>query len=75
MEKMLFRISKEGRIERKRSRMFFSLTVSMIRATSAAKICPRTVATAAPVTPSLGKGPMPKIKSGSKMILKIAPAA
>ena len=55
--------------------MFFSLTVSITSATSAAKIWPNTVATAAPVTPSLGKGPMPKISKGSKMMLKMAPDA
>ena len=37
--------------------------------------CPKTVAYAAPATSSLGKGPSPKIRIGSKMILVMAPTA
>ena len=37
------------------------------------KIWPITVASAAPVTPISGNGPMPKIISGSRMMLMIAP--
>ena len=43
------------------------------KATTAATHCPTTVATAAPVAPSLGKPSSPKIMIGSRMIFVMAP--
>ena len=45
----------------------------MIKARTAATICPITVATAAPATPIAGSPKYPKIRIGSRMILMIAP--
>lgn len=46
----------------------------MIPTIAAAAICPSTVAMAAPATPISGKGPYPKIRMGSRIILAAAPA-
>ena len=45
------------------------------KAIKAPRICPSTVAHAAPAIPMLGKGPRPKISRGSKTRLKRAPLA
>ena len=46
-----------------------------LRLACAAAMRPRPVASAAPAMPSSGKGPMPKIKSGSRTILATQPAS
>ena len=43
------------------------------RASTAATICPSTVAAAAPATSIRGKGPRPKMSTGSMMMLMTAP--
>ena len=44
-----------------------------ITITTKTRICELTVAIAAPATSSLGKGPMPRISSGSRIIFPASP--
>lgn len=68
MKRMLLQETRVSRIATFSKITSFSRRTRMIRATVKLMDRAMTVATAAPATPQAGKGPMPKINNGSRMV-------